>query len=278
MAHRRNASGFRVKSRILNFNNLYHAGDIEERGGEGILHCCRMAEDDATVMSRIYRSCALIHGSPWPARSSRGVKLILPGYCRRPSGGAVEEMESLGIAQRQQRKENETGLLLQRITQEDGGTRFNIALLNSLILRFIDHKSFISFLNIEPLLGLARELPLILISGYIYLEKYIRALEAKFIDTPTMAKFFLACSLIGAKFMFDNCCFSAALLSELYFAPGEFRYIEGTILSTIRYELAISGQEIRQVILEERASLESKDVLERAFCRATEKTRPRDRI
>jgi hypothetical protein len=276
MTRRGDISGFRAKSRFIDFGKFFQLENIREGPfyGQGMVN--------GTVVSRMCREC-----TPLARRMvKRGIIDIVPltyreqlrmfetatrGEERRRSGWKLSfEMMSTGRIKERHSEEYETGLLLEEIAQEDGGCRFNLALLQTLILKSIDHKIAL-FLNIDPLQRLTRELPLVLISGYVYLERYIKALKTKFVSYASLIKVFLACCLIGAKFMFDSHYPSTTLVSELGFVRGEMNYIEGAILSAIKYKLEIYNSDIKRVILEEGMYFWNKEVFESRFCRAMDK-------
>lgn len=130
--------------------------------------------------------------------------------------------------------------------EREKGVRFNFSLINSLILRFLDHQRLHTYMPIEPLFRFAKALPLTLISGYIYLEKYIDKIKGTFSDCSLLVKFFFVCCLIGSKFVND--IHADAFLTGCSIALREVNYIEGLVLSTINYDIEISGRDVRRVL------------------------------
>ncbi|AFN83274.1 hypothetical protein EROM_070230 [Encephalitozoon romaleae SJ-2008] len=155
---------------------------------------------------------------------------------------------------------------LSSVLEKERGLRFNFSLINSVILQFLDHGSIRSILSIESIFRAAKELPLVLISGYIYLEKYVKKAGIVFYDCKKLIKFFFGCCLIGSKFIYDT-----RHPDDLFFvgiSPAEIFRIEGSILSAIDYDLEISNDDIRKVILQNKASLSNKEHLNAQFNRA----------
>lgn len=157
------------------------------------------------------------------------------------------------------------GFLLS-VLEKERGLRFNFGLINSVILQFLDHGRIKSILSIESIFRAARGLPLVLISGYIYLEKYVKKVGVLFDDCKKLIKFFFGCCFIGSKSIYDtrhpdNLLFVGMSTAEIF-------RIEESILSAIDYDLEISNDDIRKVILQNKASLNNKEHLNAQFNRA----------
>ncbi|CAD25562.1 hypothetical protein [Encephalitozoon cuniculi GB-M1] len=147
---------------------------------------------------------------------------------------------------------------LASIFGQEKGSRLNFGLINSVILRFLDHKSIQSILPIESIFRLAKGLPLTLISGYIYLEKYVKRVRIVFGDCKKLIKFFLVCCFMGSKFIYDTQSPDDLLLREMDVTAREAFYIESLVLSVIDYDVEISNSDIRKVILRNRIFLGDK--------------------
>lgn len=141
-------------------------------------------------------------------------------------------------------------LLLDSISMEEKGINFNFTLINSIVLKFLDHKRLASFLSIEPIFKFTEALPLTLVAGYIYLEKYVRKIRATFSDCSKLIKFFLVCCFIGSKFTYDTHYSSDSFLTEWKLMAKEINYIEGLVLSTINYDIEISNRDIQKVLIQ----------------------------
>ncbi|AFM98553.1 hypothetical protein EHEL_070260 [Encephalitozoon hellem ATCC 50504] len=155
---------------------------------------------------------------------------------------------------------------LSSISERERRLRFNFSLINSVILRFLDHRNIRSILSIESIFRAARELPLVLISGYIYLEKYVKKVGAVFGDCKKLIKFFFGCCFMGSKFIYDTWHPDSLFIRGMNSA--EISRIEGLVLSAIDYDLEISNNDIRRVILQNKASLSNKEHLNAQFNRA----------
>lgn len=145
-----------------------------------------------------------------------------------------------------------TEALLSYTAESVIGTGFNLNLVNSLILRFVDHKSLNSFLSMKSIFRFARILPITLASGYIYLEKYMSRAKVAFSDCSMFVKFFFVCCLIGSKFIHDVRHPGDPLLTSWDLMANEVNYIEGLILSTINYDVEISSMDVRRLFLRSR--------------------------
>lgn len=166
-------------------------------------------------------------------------------------GSEEEELETTGHgAEDRQGDGLSVDMFLNSISRCERGMRLNFTLINSLILKFLDHKNLVSVLSIEPIFRFARTLPLILVSGYIYLEKYMARVGVVFSDCSKLVKFFLVCCLIGLKFIYDTNCSTDSFLTSWDMAAVEVNYIEGLVLSTINYDIEISNNDIQRVLLQ----------------------------
>ncbi|ADM11788.1 uncharacterized protein Eint_070240 [Encephalitozoon intestinalis ATCC 50506] len=158
-------------------------------------------------------------------------------------------------------------VFLVSIFGQERGIRFNFGLINSVILRFLDHRNVGSILLIESIFKVAQELPLVLISGYIYLEKYVKKIGIAFSNCKRLIKFFFVCCFMGLKFIFDGPSPSIRFLQEMN--PREIFQIEKLVLSAIDYDLEISNGDIRRVFLQNKTLLSDKERLDEQFDKVT---------
>lgn len=155
-------------------------------------------------------------------------------------------------------------MFLVSIFGHERGVRFNFGLINSVILRFLDHKATGSVLCVKSMFRLANELPLTLVSGYIYLEKYVKKIGGAFGDCKELVKFFLVCCLIGSKLIHDagSCSLTP---SDLSMVPREASRAERAVLSAIDYDVEICNGDIRRVVLQNKVFLHAKESLDSCF-------------
>lgn len=132
--------------------------------------------------------------------------------------------------------------------------KYEIPDLNSKFIKSIsDHITFLlieNFLSTDccykPFYSCLRNiLPIYLISGYVYLRRY---LNHRLKDFKQLLKIFISCCWIAIKATNDNHISCKDLLDDYSIDPEEISFIEAHILSKINYDIEISKKDILEVI------------------------------
>lgn len=132
--------------------------------------------------------------------------------------------------------------------------KYDIADLSSRLIKTMsDHITFLLIENFlstnycyKPIYSCLRNiLPIYLISGYIYLRRY---LDRRLKDFKQLLKIFISCCWIAIKATNDSHISCKDLLVGYSIDPEEISFIEAHILSEINYDIEITKKEILEVI------------------------------